>query len=212
VERGGFEPPKASPADLQSAPFGRSGTSPQKKNFFVPLRRPNFSTWSWRWESNPQPADYKSAALPLSYASRSLLSAASVRRQILDLYMLVNIIGSVKIFLEIALSLLSRIFPPNVPKPTLRGKLLVFCRQQHYFKKSSGLRSLPRPYFTVLKVRLQEVIMPIYEFLCQDCGFQFEKLVLGPGEAIQCPVCHKTNVVKMMSACTLKAGCKVPST
>jgi hypothetical protein len=28
VERGGFEPPKAEPADLQSAPFGRSGTSP----------------------------------------------------------------------------------------------------------------------------------------------------------------------------------------
>ena len=30
VERGGFEPPKASPADLQSAPFGHSGTSPKK--------------------------------------------------------------------------------------------------------------------------------------------------------------------------------------
>src|SRR5262245_662181 len=29
VEGGGFEPPKASPADLQSAPFGRSGTPPQ---------------------------------------------------------------------------------------------------------------------------------------------------------------------------------------
>ena len=28
VERGGFEPPKAVPADLQSAPFGHSGTSP----------------------------------------------------------------------------------------------------------------------------------------------------------------------------------------
>ena len=28
VVRGGFEPPKASPADLQSAPFGHSGTSP----------------------------------------------------------------------------------------------------------------------------------------------------------------------------------------
>ena len=26
--------------------------------------------WSWRRESNPQPADYKSAALPLSHASR----------------------------------------------------------------------------------------------------------------------------------------------
>ena len=48
VERGGFEPPKAAPADLQSAPFGRSGTSP----------------WSHRRESNPRPADYKSAALP----------------------------------------------------------------------------------------------------------------------------------------------------
>ena len=30
VVRGGFEPPKATPADLQSAPFGRSGTSPWK--------------------------------------------------------------------------------------------------------------------------------------------------------------------------------------
>src|SRR5262245_50928006 len=28
VERGGFEPPKAKPADLQSAPFDRFGTSP----------------------------------------------------------------------------------------------------------------------------------------------------------------------------------------
>ena len=31
VERGGFEPPKAAPADLQSAPFGHSGTSPTGK-------------------------------------------------------------------------------------------------------------------------------------------------------------------------------------
>jgi hypothetical protein len=29
VEREGFEPSKASPADLQSAPFGHSGTSPR---------------------------------------------------------------------------------------------------------------------------------------------------------------------------------------
>ena len=49
LERGGFEPPKASPADLQSAPFDRSGTSPA----------------SWREDLNPQQADYKSAALPV---------------------------------------------------------------------------------------------------------------------------------------------------
>jgi hypothetical protein len=32
VEGGGFEPPKAEPADLQSAPFGRSGTPPKIKH------------------------------------------------------------------------------------------------------------------------------------------------------------------------------------
>ena len=31
MEGGGFEPPKAEPADLQSAPFGRSGTPPERK-------------------------------------------------------------------------------------------------------------------------------------------------------------------------------------
>jgi hypothetical protein len=30
VEGGGFEPPKAEPSDLQSDPFGRSGTPPKK--------------------------------------------------------------------------------------------------------------------------------------------------------------------------------------
>ena len=32
VERGGFEPPKAEPADLQSAPFDRFGTSPVRQS------------------------------------------------------------------------------------------------------------------------------------------------------------------------------------
>jgi hypothetical protein len=30
VEGGGFEPPKAEPSDLQSDPFDRSGTPPQR--------------------------------------------------------------------------------------------------------------------------------------------------------------------------------------
>ena len=46
----GFEPPKAVPTDLQSAPFDRSGTPPLKQ------------ASRWR-DSNPRPADYKSAAL-----------------------------------------------------------------------------------------------------------------------------------------------------
>ena len=58
VEGGGFEPSKAQLTDLQSAPFGHSGI-------------PRY--WSWWRESNPQPADYKSAALPLSHTSKLLI-------------------------------------------------------------------------------------------------------------------------------------------
>ena len=51
VGEGGFEPPKPKATDLQSAPFDRSGIPP-------------YENWSWWTDSNPRPADYKSAALP----------------------------------------------------------------------------------------------------------------------------------------------------
>ena len=35
VEGGGFEPPKAEPSDLQSDPFGHSGTPPKKRRYSV---------------------------------------------------------------------------------------------------------------------------------------------------------------------------------
>ena len=54
VGAGGFEPPKSETTDLQSAPFGRSGIPPY-------IMR---ELWSWWTDSNPRPADYKSAALP----------------------------------------------------------------------------------------------------------------------------------------------------
>lgn len=34
VEGGGFEPPKAEPSDLQSDPFGHSGTPPSESRAF----------------------------------------------------------------------------------------------------------------------------------------------------------------------------------
>ena len=55
VEEDGFEPSKAKPADLQSVPFGHLGTPPYE------IKR---KRWSWWTDSNPRPADYKSAALP----------------------------------------------------------------------------------------------------------------------------------------------------
>ena len=50
VEGEGFEPSKAEPSDLQSDPFGHSGTPPKK--------------WCRHQESNSGPTDYKSVALP----------------------------------------------------------------------------------------------------------------------------------------------------
>jgi hypothetical protein len=32
----------------------------------------HFYLWSWRWDSNPQPADYKSAALPIELRQRKI--------------------------------------------------------------------------------------------------------------------------------------------
>ena len=63
VDRGGFEPPKSETSDLQSDPFGRSGICPFRSVQQCKL-------WS-RWlDSNPQPADYKSAALPIELHRR----------------------------------------------------------------------------------------------------------------------------------------------
>ena len=38
VEGGGFEPPKAEPSDLQSDPFGHSGTPPKTEQSIVDER------------------------------------------------------------------------------------------------------------------------------------------------------------------------------
>ncbi len=64
VGAGGFEPPKAVPTDLQSAPFGHSGTLPHIRYSLMNKK------WSWWTDSNPRPADYKSAALPTELHQR----------------------------------------------------------------------------------------------------------------------------------------------
>ena len=63
VEEDGFEPSKSVTTDLQSAPFGHSGTLPCHIKFIRDrCRHPTM--WSWWTDLNPRPADYKSAALP----------------------------------------------------------------------------------------------------------------------------------------------------
>ena len=61
---------RRTPAGLQPAPFGHSGTSPRIWN---DPRKPQGHSWSsmreikwcWRWDSNPQPTVYKTVALPV---------------------------------------------------------------------------------------------------------------------------------------------------
>jgi putative FmdB family regulatory protein len=49
--------------------------------------------------------------------------------------------------------------------------------------------------------------MPIFEFRCQGCGAEFEKLVFGNDE-VECPNCQQKQVEKLMSACSAKVGYK----
>ena len=67
MDGGGFEPPKQIAADLQSVPFGHSGKLPY--SIVSSIKK-----WSWWTDSNPRPADYKSAALPAELHQRKALS------------------------------------------------------------------------------------------------------------------------------------------
>ena len=44
--------------------------------------------------------------------------------------------------------------------------------------------------------------MPIFEFVCADCGQPFEKLVLSSSKTteITCPTCQGQNVIKKISS------------
>src|SRR5205085_12083071 len=67
-----LNPRRRTPADLQSAPFGHLGTSPNpppRAERPLEIRWVSFNDWRWREESNPRPTAYKAVALPLSYAS-----------------------------------------------------------------------------------------------------------------------------------------------
>ena len=42
--------------------------------------------------------------------------------------------------------------------------------------------------------------MPIYEYHCESCNRDFERLVFG-NEKPDCPECSSTNVCRLMSTC-----------
>lgn len=53
--------------------------------------------------------------------------------------------------------------------------------------------------------------MPIYEFRCQDCEQDFEKIILGSANEVKCPHCQSDRVIKKISAFSFKSGSKFVS-
>ncbi len=51
--------------------------------------------------------------------------------------------------------------------------------------------------------------MPIFEFHCNACDQNFEKLVFGSDPDVECPHCGQKRVEKLMSACNAKVGMKM---
>jgi len=47
--------------------------------------------------------------------------------------------------------------------------------------------------------------MPIYEYVCEDCGKEFEELVFGERK-VSCPHCRSHKTGKLMSYCRHKSG------
>jgi putative FmdB family regulatory protein len=54
--------------------------------------------------------------------------------------------------------------------------------------------------------------MPIFEFHCQKCDKEFERLVFRSDEVVECPDCGEQSVNKLMSSCAAKVGHKFTST
>jgi putative FmdB family regulatory protein len=48
--------------------------------------------------------------------------------------------------------------------------------------------------------------MPIYEYLCQDCGTKFEKLVRRSDDATLCPSCGDSHLTTQYSTFAARAN------
>lgn len=46
--------------------------------------------------------------------------------------------------------------------------------------------------------------MPLYEFRCNKCRKKFEELVLSRDARVECPKCKAADVVRLMSAFSVK--------
>jgi putative FmdB family regulatory protein len=47
--------------------------------------------------------------------------------------------------------------------------------------------------------------MPIFEYLCAECGHKFEAIVLG-GQSVECPKCHTARLELQLSTFSAHSG------
>ena len=52
----------------------------------------------------------------------------------------------------------------------------------------------------------EELEMPIYEYVCNDCGQEYERIVMGKGNAITCPKCASAKHTLKLSVFAAPAG------
>jgi putative FmdB family regulatory protein len=52
--------------------------------------------------------------------------------------------------------------------------------------------------------------VPLYEYVCRDCGAGFEKLVRRFGDAVDCPTCSSAAVDKQLSVFAVASPAPVP--
>jgi len=48
--------------------------------------------------------------------------------------------------------------------------------------------------------------MPIYEYKCNKCDKEFEFIVFGKEDEVECPECNGKDVERRLSACSFKSN------
>ena len=48
--------------------------------------------------------------------------------------------------------------------------------------------------------------MPMFEFICNECGEEFEELVFSRDESVDCPSCGNSDVKKKVSVAAFKSS------
>jgi putative FmdB family regulatory protein len=57
--------------------------------------------------------------------------------------------------------------------------------------------------------------MPLYDYLCRDCGNTFEKLrsIKDADQGLECPHCHSAQIERLLSTFSSSSpgGCSTPA-